>query len=78
MDKMYKKEIVDNVILISGDGDYKMLVDFLIKEDKFGKILFPNQKKASSLYRRIPLRFRADLNDETIRQKIGKRKGLLR
>ncbi len=78
MKKMYKKEIVDNVILISGDGDYKMLVDFLIEEDKFGKILFPSQKKASSLYKRIPLRFRADLNDETIRRKIGKRKGLLR
>ncbi len=74
MKKIYKKEIIDSVILISGDGDYKMLVDFLIEEEKFGKILFPNQKKASSLYKQIPLKFRADLNGETIRRKIGKKK----
>jgi hypothetical protein len=27
------------VVLISGDGDYKMLVDFLIEQNKFEKIL---------------------------------------
>lgn len=30
-----------------------MLVDFLIKEDKFKKILFPNKDFASSLYKNI-------------------------
>lgn len=78
MKKMYKNEIPGNVILVSGDGDYKMLVDFLIEENKFEKILFPNQKKASSLYKKIHLKFRANLNVEQIRRKIGKRKGLLR
>lgn len=52
------KNLVDNrsfdkVILVSGDGDYKKLVDYLIKKDKFKKILFPNKKFASSLYQKL-------------------------
>jgi uncharacterized LabA/DUF88 family protein len=50
------KNMVDNpdfnqVILVSGDGDYKKLVNYLISKDKFRKILFPNKKFASSLYK---------------------------
>jgi uncharacterized LabA/DUF88 family protein len=53
MKRIYKKEVFDKIILVSGDGDYKMLVDFLIEEGKFKKILFPNKKFASSLYKKI-------------------------
>ena len=53
MKRMYQKESFDKIVLVSGDGDYKMLVDFLIKEDKFKKILFPNKNFASSLYKNI-------------------------
>ena len=53
MKRLYKKERFDNVILVSGDGDYSKLVDFLIEENKFKKILFPNKKFASSLYKKI-------------------------
>ncbi|MFA5318119.1 MAG: NYN domain-containing protein [Patescibacteria group bacterium] len=53
MKKIYKKEPFDKIVLISGDGDYKMLVDFLIEEGKFKKILFPNKQFASSLYKKI-------------------------
>ena len=52
------KNLLDNkefsrVILISGDGDYKKLVEYLIFKDKFKKILFPNKKFASSLYKKL-------------------------
>ena len=40
MKRLYKKEVFDKIVLVSGDGDYKMLVDFLIEENKFRKILF--------------------------------------
>jgi uncharacterized LabA/DUF88 family protein len=50
MRKLYYKEYFNRIILVSGDGDFKMLVDFLIKEGRFLKILFPNKKFASSLY----------------------------
>lgn len=53
MKKIYKKELFDKIVLVSGDGDYKMLVDFLIEENKFKKILFPNKQFASSLYKKI-------------------------
>ena len=50
------KSLIDNqnfgkIILVSGDGDYKKLVDYFIKKDKFEKILFPNKEFASSLYK---------------------------
>ena len=83
MKKLYHKEQFGNIVLVSGDGDYKLLVEFLIEEERFEKILFPNQKKSSSLYRGIDLRYRADLDGDGVRKKIerqreGKKKGLLR
>jgi len=70
MKKLYKKEDFDQVVLVSGDGDYKILVDFLIEEDKFKKIIFPNQKRASSLYKKIDLKYIADLSDKDVKRKI--------
>jgi hypothetical protein len=72
MKKLYGKENFDKIVLISGDGDYKMLVDFLIEEDKFEKILFPNKKYASSLYNKIGRRYFAHLEDNDIKKKISK------
>jgi uncharacterized LabA/DUF88 family protein len=53
MKKIYKQEVFDKIVLVSGDGDYRMLVDFLIEENRFKKVLFPNKKFASSLYKKI-------------------------
>lgn len=47
--KIYKQQLFDKLVLVSGDGDYRMLVDFLIEENGFKKVLFPNKKFASSL-----------------------------
>lgn len=43
----------EKIVLVSGDGDYKKVVDYLIKKDKFLKLLFPNTKARSSLYNKI-------------------------
>lgn len=43
----------EKIILVSGDGDYKKLVDYLVKKNRFLKILFPNKKFASSLYNKL-------------------------
>ena len=43
----------DKIVLVSGDGDYKKVVDYLIFKGKFAKVLFPNKKFASSLYKKI-------------------------
>jgi hypothetical protein len=40
----------DKILIVSWDWDFKILIDFLIKKQRFLKILFPNKKYASSLY----------------------------
>lgn len=70
MRKVYKKERFERIILVSGDGDYKSLVDFLIEEKKFEKILFPNKDRASSLYKKFDIRYFAFLDD--VKNKVCK------
>jgi uncharacterized LabA/DUF88 family protein len=68
MKKLYLNDNFSKVLLVSGDGDYKLLVDFLIAEKRFEKILFPNRKFASSLYKKIGSQFYDYL--ENIKEKI--------
>ncbi|MCK4781508.1 hypothetical protein KAS79_01095 [Candidatus Parcubacteria bacterium] len=70
MKKLYKKEPFDKIVLVSGDGDYKMLVDFLIEENRFKKILFPNKQFASSLYRKLMPMYFDYLGNEGVKRKI--------
>jgi uncharacterized LabA/DUF88 family protein len=79
MKRLYLKEKFDKVVLVSGDGDYKMLVDFLIEQDKFEKILFPNRRYRSSLYKSLLNYHFVYLDDVDVKRKIGykKRKGAL-
>lgn len=56
------KNLVDNtefdkIVLVSGDGDYKKLVQYLVGKSMFKKILFPNKKFASSLYKTLGSEF---------------------
>ncbi len=74
MKMMYKREPFARIVLVSGDGDYKMLVDFLIEEKRFEKILFPDRKRASSLYKKIGPAYFDGLDGEGIRAKIEKKK----
>ena len=78
MKRLYKKEDFAKIVLVSGDGDYKMLVDFLLEENRFEKILFPDRKRASSLYKTIGAPYFDALDTADIRAKIGiKEKGSL-
>jgi uncharacterized LabA/DUF88 family protein len=78
MKKLYKKEDFEKVFLVSGDGDYKILVDFLIEEGRFGKVLFPNRKFASSLYKKLGSEYFDFLENQGVQEKIEVKKGLLR
>lgn len=70
MKKLYQREIFDKIILVSGDGDYKRMVDFLIEEKRFKKALFPNKKFASSLYKKLGSEFFDYLDNKDIKDKI--------
>jgi len=70
MKKIYKKDDFDKVVLVSGDGDYLMLVDFLIKEGRFKKLLSPNKKFMSSLYKKLGSENYDFLDKKSIKKKI--------
>ncbi len=40
-------------LIVTGDGDFYCLVDYLIKHDKLLKLMIPNEKKFSSLFRKL-------------------------
>jgi uncharacterized LabA/DUF88 family protein len=71
MKKLVDNEPLNKVYIISGDGDYKKLVDYLIKKEKFGKMLFPNQQFASSLYKSLGSEYYDYLEKDDIKAKIA-------
>lgn len=71
MKKLVENELFGKSFIVSGDGDYKKLVDYLIKKGKFGKMLFPNRQFASSLYKSLGGEFFAYLEDKDVKSKIS-------
>jgi len=43
----------DKVIIVSGDGDFHCLIEYLKEQDKLLKIMVPNMEKYSSLLRKF-------------------------
>ncbi len=74
MKKLYQRELFHKLVLVSGDGDYRLLVDFLISESKLEKILFPDRKRASSLYKKLGAHYFAALDELDTRKKIEMKK----
>ena len=74
MKRLYQKDKFDKVVLVSGDGDYKMLVDFLIEENRFARILFPNRRYRSSLYAKLEPKYYDSLDNPAVKAKIVRKK----
>ena len=72
MRRIYRQEPFDKIVLVSGDGDYRMLVDFLIEENRLEKMLFPKFRYASSLYKEITDEYFDSLSKSEIIKRIGK------
>lgn len=51
MAKIADKEKFNQVVLVSGDGDYFKMVRYLVEKERFCKLLSPNRHSTSSLYR---------------------------
>ncbi len=58
-------------ILVSGDGDYIKLVEYLIEKDKFRKLLFPSAKTKSSRYNKLGNKYLVNLKN--VKKLIEKR-----
>lgn len=50
---MIEYQNYDKAVIVTGDGDFYCLVDYLKKNDKLLKLLVPNMNKFSSLFRKI-------------------------
>jgi len=50
---MIEYENYDKALIVTGDGDFHCLVDYLLKNNKLLKLMIPNKCKFSSLYRKM-------------------------
>jgi|ERR1039458_1888529 uncharacterized LabA/DUF88 family protein len=71
MRKLAENEPFGKAFIVSGDGDYKKMVDYLVKKGKFGKMLFPNRQFASSLYKSLGSEFYDYLENTDVKAKIS-------
>jgi hypothetical protein len=74
MKTLIERKDFGKILLVSGDGDYKKLVDYLVKKDVFKKLLFPNRQFASSLYYKLGSEFFDYLETPAIQSKIAFKK----
>jgi uncharacterized LabA/DUF88 family protein len=70
MRKIADQENLDKIYLVSGDGDYFKMVQYLIEKGKFGQLLAPNERRMSSLYKLFSSQFYAFLNRPDVKKKI--------
>jgi uncharacterized LabA/DUF88 family protein len=54
---MIKLKDYDKAMIVSGDGDFHCLVEYLVKEEKLLNIIIPNSKKYSALLRKFRKHF---------------------
>ncbi len=70
MKRIADRTLTGKVVLVSGDGDYKKMIDYLLKHNKLKHILFPNKRFASSLYKSIGSDYFSNLDDDDVKKKI--------
>lgn len=70
MKRLVEEKDFDQIVLVSGDGDYIKMVKYLIGQHVFKKILFPNAKY-SSLYNPIKSHYGMNLAVKEIKTKIA-------
>ena len=68
-----QKEKSSKIVLVSGDGDYFKLVDFLIQKQRFEELIYPNIKHLSSLYKKIDNKYKRSI--EELKSKVKRKKG---
>lgn len=61
----------EKAIIVTGDGDFYCLVEHLMRKDKLGKVIIPNQKKYSALLKSFPSGYLAFVSDleKTLKRK---------
>lgn len=71
--ELEQKEKNSKIVLVSGDGDYFKLVDFLIQNNRFEKLIYPSIKNLSSLYNKTDDKYKIKIED--LRNRVKRKKG---
>jgi uncharacterized LabA/DUF88 family protein len=50
---MIEYQNYSKALIVTGDGDFFCLVDYLVKKDKLLKLMIPNRERFSSLFRKM-------------------------
>ncbi len=74
MKALVERDDFNKIVLVSGDGDYKKVVDYLIEKKRLKKLLFPSKEYASSLYKKLGSEFFDYLEAKAIKSKIAYKK----
>ena len=53
MHSVIEMQNCDKATIVSGDGDYHCLIDYLIKQNKLLHLMIPNRYKYSSLLKKF-------------------------
>lgn len=69
MRRLKDEKDFDKIVIVSWDGDYIKMVNYLIENDLLKKILFPNDKY-SSLYKKIAYKFWMNISQERVKNII--------
>lgn len=67
---LYEQNQLDEMFLISGDGDYWRTVEHLLHKGHLGKVILPSHRNASSLYKQLSNKHRVFIDDDSIKRKI--------
>ncbi len=65
---------MDKVLIVSRDGDYFRMVEYLSKLDKLEKVLLPSHKNASSLYKKLSREFYTYLDNPKLNRRFKVKK----
>lgn len=74
MENLIENKQLNKVLLISGDGDYFKLVNYLVEKNRLKKMLFPNFRYASSLYKQLGSEYYDTFSNENIRRLVALRR----
>ncbi|OHA61613.1 MAG: hypothetical protein A2556_00755 [Candidatus Vogelbacteria bacterium RIFOXYD2_FULL_44_9] len=72
LEKKYRVSEIYYFLGYVQDKNEELYDEIQIEENKFEKILFPNKKYASSLYKKLGRKYFAHLEDVDIKKKISK------
>ncbi len=66
----------NKAVIVTGDGDFHCLVEYLVKKNKLGQLLIPSKASYSSLLKRFDSKYLSFISEKKNKLSLQKRKEL--